>query len=157
VAAHWTSSALPGGLFALTEQANYDRWKHLSFSPLQAATAAISAPNADADADGYDNLLEFALAMDPNGSQQQAPQGGMIQHAGLDYLSIQFRRPNNTTGITIAAQTSPDMLTWSPGMTGVALVSSTPHPDGSTTYIYRDTQPQQSHQKRFIRLLATQP
>jgi hypothetical protein len=155
LAANWTASALPGGLFAADEQPDYNRWRDLSFSPAEAADALISGPQADADKDGYSNLTEFALAMSPKSGASPGPTAVLREVNGLNYLCIEYRKANNTRNVTVQAQTGSNLSDWSPPGTGVVPVSSIPHPDGSTTYLYRDTQPWETNERRFIRLWIT--
>ncbi len=155
VASNWTASALPGGLFLEQEQPDYNRWRDFSFTPTEAANPLISGPSADADNDGYSNLTEFALAMPPKASQADGPTALLQNINGLNYLCIEFRKANNTQKITVQPQVGADLNDWSAPGNDVVPVSTTPHPDGSTSYVYRDTHPLETSSRRFIRLWIT--
>ena len=155
VASNWTASALPGGLFTEQEAPNYDRWKSFSFTTTEAADALISGPTADPDTDGFSNLTEFALAMNPKKGQADAPTADLRNINGQNYLCIEYRKADNAQNVSVHAQVGSTLEDWSTPGTGVVAVSSTPHPDGSTSYVYRDAQPLESTNRRFIRLMIT--
>jgi hypothetical protein len=155
VGTNWVASALPGGLFAENEVQNYTRWRDFSFTATEAANSLIAGPEADPDKDGYSNLTEFALAMPPQSGQANGPEAVLRNINGLNYLCIEFRKANNAQNITVAAQVGSSLNTWSAPGTNVVAVSSTPLPDGSTKYLYRDAQSWESSDRRFIRLWIT--
>jgi hypothetical protein len=49
---------------------SFGAWQRLYFSPAQIAAAMVSGPLADLDGDGIENLLEFALNLDPTFSER---------------------------------------------------------------------------------------
>ncbi|MBP7949800.1 MAG: DNRLRE domain-containing protein [Verrucomicrobiales bacterium] len=90
-------------------------------------TAANHAPDADPDGDGAENLLEFAFNMIPLAADavQMAPAGtaglpfgSMVGIAGGRTLEMTFlrRKAPGGTGLSCAAQFSPDLQTWSGGL-----------------------------------------
>lgn len=150
---NWTSSALPGGLFPLGIQQNYERWRNLSFSPADAADNGISGMEADADHDGLNNLIEFALGAIPTAPDESPlPEGHFEEISGEYYLALEYRVPNHHSGLAIQAQVSSDMNVWT---SDVTQISATANPDGSTSYIFRDNAPFSATQRRYIRLQVT--
>jgi autotransporter-associated beta strand protein len=121
---------------------------------------AVAGDTADPANDGVSNLMKWALGMDPTKADAYQWKTGVaglpiestINVGGLNYLSLDVRRPIGLTGITYGATVTSDFLTW-----GNAVQQGTPtsNGDGSETVIFRDTVPIGPGQ-RFIRLQITQ-
>ncbi len=104
-------------------------------TPFEAFLAAagiptnLRGPNDDADSDGLDNLLEYALDLNPNGT------GGTYTGTLPTFLSTPtqlsytYRRVRND--VTYIVETSPTLIggTW----TSVGVTQGTPAGDGTTT------------------------
>ena len=103
---------------------------------------------ADPDVDRAQNLLEFALGMNPTNADAQpfAPhQGGLpigsIQTiGGTNYLVLTVQRPIGRIGITRIAEASSNLVTWAPGMTASGPMNNG---DGTETIVFRDVVPHQ--------------
>lgn len=60
----------------------------------------VSGAAADPDGDGLINLLEYAFVLDPQvASPGGLPRAARFEHAGDDYLAMEFRRPPAPTGL----------------------------------------------------------
>ena len=108
---------------------NYGAWLRLYFSPSQIADANLSGPLADFDKDGINNLLEFALNLDPIFNERVTMENSTglrglplvrIENvAGHDRLTIEFvrRSAGSGAGLTYIAEFSDDLGTWQTGGT----------------------------------------
>ena len=118
----WITSIAPeAGALALE---SYSAWQRLYFTPGQIATPATTGPLADFDGDGINNLLEFALNLDPTFNEQvvMIPNDGLRglplvrleSAAGTDRLTMEFvRRTNGSgSGLTYIPEFSTDLVTW---------------------------------------------
>jgi Concanavalin A-like lectin/glucanases superfamily/BNR repeat-containing family member len=118
---------------------------------------AIVGIFADPDNDRAQNLLEFALGMNPNSPdafpfaphQPGLPIGQIRSVFGTNYLSLLVKRPIGRIGINYASEVSSDLVTWTPGVQdGVPFNNG----DGTETVIFRDPLPLTDSSQRFIRL-----
>jgi hypothetical protein len=112
---------------------------------------------ADPDGDRAQNLLEFALGMNPSSADAQPfglhqaglPKGGIQSFSGTNYLSLKVQRPIGRTGITYAGEVSGDLAAWSPAVQAGPPVDNG---DGTEMVIFRDMLPATLPGPRFIRL-----
>ena len=112
---------------------------------------------ADPDGDGAQNLLEFALGMNPAVRDAQPftptrpglPVGTIQNISGTNFLTLLVRRPFGRLAITYAAEVSPDLRLWAPG---VQAAPPTSNGDGTETVVFRDTTPVSQAAMRFMRL-----
>jgi hypothetical protein len=122
----------------------------------------ITDPNiigmtADPDVDHAANLLEFALGMNPTNTelppfaphQPGPPTAGIQTINGTNYLVLVVQRPIGRLGIAYVGEVSPDLVTWSPGVT---VGSPANNGDGSETVVFRDLVPAAEAPLRFMRL-----
>jgi hypothetical protein len=133
----------------------YEDWITLNFPGI--TDLAIVGIFADPDNDRAQNLLEFALGMNPNGSdavpfaphQPGLPIGQIRSIFGTKFLSLLVKRPIGRIGINYASEVSSDLVTWTPGIQdGIPFSNG----DGTETVIFRDPQPMSDSSQRFIRL-----
>src|SRR5262249_34392597 len=133
----------------------YEDWITLNFPGI--TDPAIVGILADPDNDRAQNLLEFALGMNPNAPdaypyalhQPGLPIGQIRSIFGTNYLSLLAKRPIGRIGINYASEVSNDLLTWTPGVQdGVPFNNG----DGTETVIFRDPLPLSESSRRFIRL-----
>ena len=90
----------------------------------------LRGPNDDPDNDSLDNLLEYALDLNPNGSGGSSYTGTMPAMAKTpSLLQYTYRRVRND--VTYVVQTSPNLSggTW----TSVGVAQGTPDGNGTTT------------------------
>ena len=118
-------------------------WTTQNFMPAQ-ITAGESADDADPDHDGWDNLAEYALGTNPN-----APTPFLSASVDAGGVSIFFTRPQGLPDVTYSAESSTDLINWTP--VTITLVT-----DGATQTM-RATDPVTTGDatKRFVRLRFT--
>ena len=87
-----------------------DAWRFATFTAAQLANPAISGDSADPDNDGISNLAEYALGLDPFVSNP-APTSSSLDATGHVTLTYTSRR--SATDVTIFAEGSTDLRTWS--------------------------------------------
>jgi hypothetical protein len=106
----------------------------------------ILAPNADPDHDGIPNLLEFLFGTDPNdaGSSSQVR---VISVSGK--IGIEFDLSRRAEGVTVAYETSTDLIIWDPSTGGTVTTSPS---SGGDTIRYSIAR---SGDFRFLRITAT--
>ena len=108
-------------IFAVT--GNYDSWLLAHFTEGELLDPAISGPNADPDKDGFGNLMEYALALEP-----KAPSTTGLPEVGnsATYWLYTFTRPTDRTDVTYVVQYSTNLTTWTDVAVGdVSQVGST--------------------------------
>ncbi|MBC8008910.1 MAG: fibronectin type III domain-containing protein [Burkholderiales bacterium] len=136
----------------------------ISSTPMQTWYGSFGLPtdgtgtgafNADPDADGVVNLLEYALDSDPTlADGGNLPTTSTVVDGGQSYLAITFvRRTNLDSGVTYAPESSADLVDWS-GVP-VQVGSAVDNGDGTETVVYRDALPLAGNPKRFIRVRVT--
>lgn len=104
---------------------------------------------ADWDGDGFVNLLERALGLDPLVPNSKAVTHGMTPD-GL-YLTLSYTEVKEAWDIDYQVETSADLVTWHSGPGHTAQLDSTDH--GATkTVTVRDAFRADQHARRFIRL-----
>lgn len=96
------------GLLAISYDNDYAAWQENHFTLTEKAFD-LSADGADPDSDGLPNLAEYALGTDP--LLFTAPLAGVPDAEGF---SLIFTRPANLPGITYVAESSEDLITWTP-------------------------------------------
>jgi hypothetical protein len=136
----------------------FEDWIALNFPGI--TDPAIIGIIADPDNDRAQNLLEFALGMNPNAPdalpfgphQPGLPIGQFHSVFGTNYLSLLVKRPIGRIGINYASEVSSDLATWTPG---VQDGSPFGNGDGTETIIFRDPLPLSESSQRFIRLKVT--
>jgi hypothetical protein len=110
---------------------NFGAWEKLYFTPTQLADAGVAGATVDPDADGVNNLLEFALNLDPIFNERVTMTGGTglrgmpvskIENVSGDRLTIEFVRRTNgsAAGLTYQAEFSSDLVVWEAAGTEIA-------------------------------------
>ena len=161
---------LPGGQLAVdlaagkitdTESpAPLAAWKAVQFGPA-AGDPAIAGNDADPDADGLRNLVEYGTGSDPF-----APSALPVVSTIASHLALTFSRNSLATDLTLTVQGSDDSTTWldlarsttgsafTPLVVGVNVSESGPGPlrtvEVRDLYLTTDS----AHPRRFLRLLA---
>ena len=101
---------------------NYEAWKFAHFSS-NANNNSIAGDLADPDGDGIANLLEYAVASDPNVAGTEATTSGTIV---TNHFQLHLRRNASATDLTYIVQSAntlgawADLMTWTVGSGWVA-------------------------------------
>ncbi len=122
--------------------------------------SSIVGPGADAENDSVINFGEFAVGLNPSVADAAPfatnapglPRAAIANFSGTNYLVLQVNRPTGRLAIAYDAEVSGDMLAWLPA---VQVGSATSNGDGTELLIFRDTQPADAAQARFMRLKLT--
>lgn len=93
---------------SLTVRSPWQVWQNVHFTAPE-QSAGMAAPAADADADGFSNLLEYAMHASPR-SGSDVPVMELWQ-AGAD-RGIRFRRNPSATDARLVLRISPDLNAW---------------------------------------------
>ena len=104
---------------------------------------------ADFDGDGFSNLMEFALGLDPN---LNSPDGGPLTTVENSYLTLTANRNPAATGLQFRIAVSDNLTTWFSDAAHVTTLENTP-----ALLRARDNMPIDSAQQRFIRLEVRKP
>lgn len=87
----------------------YDDWRFILFTQAEVADDSISGPLADPDRDGLNNLLEYALGLNP-----KAPNLTRLTPAIIDgHLALSYPARSINTDIDIFAEVSFNLGGWS--------------------------------------------
>ena len=154
-----------GGALSKTAQAvvtvvatSLDSWRSITFSQTDLADpskeATVWGDAADPDKDGRDNLLEFALGLDPlrSDSNQGAMETGIFQVGGTNYASVVFRRRKNEPMLSYVPEVSADGQVWNPGSNAVKVTSLTSLDSTYEAVVYQDLIPVAPLSSRYFRL-----
>ncbi len=111
----------------------------------------VAGPKADPAGDGLANLLVYALAGEPlRSNRDRLPIEGMEDVDDESYLSLTYTRPEVIEDVGYRIDASVDLLDWTEGIG--EFVDQTVHDDGTVTQTWRDTEPTDHHESRFLRL-----
>lgn len=149
---NWKASAVMGGTPGTSDDANgagYAGWK----------TAQGLTDDGDADHDGLSALVEYTLGTDPHAdSSGSAPSGALAELTvnGVTgrYFTLSFPRSTAAMGVTVTAEFSTDLNSWS--IAGV-LQSSVTNGNGASTQVWRTAVPAPPETRLFGRLRVSAP
>ncbi len=115
--------------------------------------ATLREPVADADGDGLNNLLEYALGLNATATSTLPEPVVTVLENGQTHLEWKFPRPAGRTDVLIVPQTSENLLDWTtdPQEVSARIDSGTA---GQETLSVRDERPLGSVNRRFFRLQA---
>lgn len=122
----------------------WQEWRADNFTPANLANLTLSGPTPDTDKDGIENLMEYALGLNPNSA---APLSQRIAN-DLDsnqYLRLTITKNPNATDVLYSVEVSSDLINWS--STPTVILQNT-----GTVLQVRDTQPMNAANRRFMRL-----
>jgi uncharacterized delta-60 repeat protein len=136
---------------------SFGAWAASYFTPLELANSAISGDNADPDNDGINNLLEFALNLNPRVVNASGLPAATVQNVGgSNYLTLTFKRRVPLLDLAYSVTTNTGLTgTWTAN--AVQVGSAISNGDGTETVTYRDAVPvnQVGTTRRFMRLEVT--
>jgi len=118
-------------------------------------TTAQTAPMADPDGDGLDNILEYGLGRAPD-LAEPAPAPAVVTDGGDQYLALTFRR---AVGVDVTAEISSDLATWSSATADIVQVGAAV-PDATGLYetvTFRSTATTAAKARQFLRVRVTAP
>ncbi len=126
---------------------SYDHWRMENFSPANWTQEAISGPGAAPTADGWPNLVKYALGI------SIANPGGMpspvLTTDATDWI-YHYERPADRPDVTYAVEVSTDLTQWTSTGVAHAFVSGA---DGME--MWRARYPRSSTPRLFFRLRVT--
>ena len=135
-----------------------DLWRSTNFTPAVVADPSkeltVWGDSADPDNDGRDNLMEFALGLDPNKSDPttDALNIGTADVSGSKYATISFRARKNEPLLQYVPEVSSDGQAWLSGPAYLQPLSTTSIDATFETDVVRDLTPLDPSTPRFIRL-----
>lgn len=137
--------ATPAATLTLKENA-LDAWRMAQFGS-EANNPAVSGDTVDYDHDGLENILEFALAMDPQDTtDRELPEAGVTGNV----CHFIYTRPLNAPGIVYTVEWSTTLSGWSSaGVTEVQIAAD------ATTRTMRASVTLPDGAKGFMRLRVT--
>jgi hypothetical protein len=127
----------------------WQQWRMDQFTSNDLANLTRGGATADPDQDGIENLLEYALGLNPFSPEPLSSRvTNDLDSDGRPRLTV--TKDPQATDVRYAVETSPDLATWSLG--DVVILQDTP-----TIFQVRDLLPLGGAERRFLRLRVTQP
>jgi uncharacterized protein (TIGR02597 family) len=148
----------------VTGGAKYDAWKN-RYWPL-ITDINVTGDNADPDGDGFNNLVEYALGLNPTQSDTSPFDVDIVEYGGNSYLALTYTRRNDDQSRNASNQLIDNLTFTVYGgnslLTGQAMnpqtntitVDQVGVPDGFEKIKVRDSEPLSSisQDRRFLRL-----
>lgn len=138
-------------------QTSYEGWMRNHFDEADWDDPAMSGPLANPAGDGIDNLLKYALGLDPARTYARAVPPPEIRvfpdPGGERFLTLSFSHPSERSDIDYQVQLSSDLNAWSES----AVLVATEDDGSTTTRTYRDPAPIDASDRRFVRLTVALP
>lgn len=148
----WKASVIIGGTPGGASINDYSSWAAAFFDQNAPDFATISAPTADPDNDGWDNLTEYALGQAPDIATTHNPvTTSVVAVGGQDYAAISYRFQPAFSDITISIEASTDLKTWTASAV-TELAEPLEQPDGTSLVNVRLTSGLDRSQPAFLRL-----
>ena len=127
-----------------TVGASFSSWLVDNFTPTEIQNTSLTGPNADFDGDGYRNLVEYALGLDPKvPSRTGLP---AVTRTTTDWV-FTYTRPAARSDVTYTVQSSTNLTVWT-DRTATRIVEG-------TTETWRVTVPVSGNPNLFFRLKVT--
>ena len=135
-------------------------WRNQYFNATQLADANVSGHFADPDGDGLNNLLEYALNLNPLTAGPSSVVATRVTEGAREYLALSFRRRLKEADIDYAPQISDSLDSWNEESGTLYLIEfgiAINNNDGTETVQYRSSVPYGTSEKEFIRLKVSAP
>ncbi|MCE9609437.1 MAG: hypothetical protein K8R23_04345 [Chthoniobacter sp.] len=104
--------ATNGRSYARFTPGAFGAWQQQNFTALELNDPAISAPLADPEPDGFNNVAEYALALDPRAPSPGTAVAPRLIAGSGSIPDFRFRRNAAASDVTYLIRNSPDLLTW---------------------------------------------
>ncbi len=131
---------------SFTVNAGFAAWLVENFAPAEIENPALTGPNADFDRDGFSNLVEYALGLDPRlASNANTP----TVAASASEWTFTYTRPADRSDVTYTVQASANLTLW----TDVPATRTATGP----TETWRATVPVTGNPNLLFRLKVVQP
>jgi hypothetical protein len=139
----------PGTANPLPHSNDYESWIQPYFTESELGDPLVSGALADANGDGYPNLMHYALGVSPKLSLS-----GALANVGTNdgVVSLQFDRLTNTPDISLTVQVSTDMEEWS---TLAVLANSESQGNELETVSYHSPGSISTESRQFLRVRVT--
>lgn len=133
--------------------ATYANWCSSRFTPDELAAGILAAPDADPDADGLANLLEYAFGHEPRQPETDGlPTVAPIEIAGAKFLAVTHSQRQPVGDLRYEVQASNDLVHWNAAATEEAAMAD----HGATaTVTVRDSAPITAESRRFLRIAVS--
>ena len=142
---------------AVTSDYQQSVWKQQHFSPAELANPSYSGPLADPDGDGFPNLVEFSMNLDPKAANHQS--GFCVYQevnlSGQRYPAMTIRRRINHPGLASIVESATDLEHWSDSNT-IEHGDPANNGDGTETIQIRSTLPLSTTPRQWLRLRVTE-
>jgi hypothetical protein len=135
----------------------FEHWQITQFTPAQLTNAALAGPDADPDADGLRNFVEYAFNRAPFSADADRPGEAAIDRltGAVDVLSLVYTRNKAAIDATVSAEVSSNLVSWPSGSNQATGPLTIAQSDETVTEKFQDTIPIGAHLRRFLRLLVT--
>ena len=144
-----TLSALPLGT------SSWAAFQNAWFSTQEIALANLSAPEADANADGLPNILAYGMGLSPWIRPQLGSGAHPVTQIQDGFLCITYQRLRGRFDFSADVEVSGDLQTWNSGGRYTVQTEVVPLDEVREQVTVRDTHPVTGAGQRFIRLRGT--
>jgi hypothetical protein len=107
--ANWAPSSSPNGSPGQLIARRYSDWVEQHLSKLD---VSLSRSDADPDADGQVNLMEYAFGTDPLNDESHFQPEYVWSSSGEGLIGLHFQRPRDVTDLRYQVETSTDLSAW---------------------------------------------
>lgn len=130
VGAHWRLSAGRGGSPGTSDAISYDSWAAAAGGPLPAGE--------DPDADGYTNLVEYALGLPPRSAAGPDPLEARAAEAdGAAWFEVRVRQRLGADDVRVVLEAATPPGAWADATATYQPHAMRPNGDGTATVSYR--------------------
>jgi hypothetical protein len=147
----WAPSLNLGGVIG-NEPAGmiYKQFRRAEFTAPEQIDESLSGPEADLDADGSTNLIEYSASGQPDSPHSnRLPTVGLVVVSGENYATLTFRRNKSALDLVFNPEAGSDLDGYSPMLAHGASVDNL---DGTESVTFRDSMIYRSENRRFMRL-----